>query len=471
MALEDTAIWSEVQTVMGSKTAYKYYHWTLQILANGANYNSMKVISIDLDRNYETGYSDKVMVTAMFPKGSFEHLIMPYKDNLLCTLKGSPIGDISTQVNTSAPLPTQQMRGTLVDTGSKVMEGNDPYVQDLISANISGLSVVRIQMVDLVLEQARMKGMGAIYRNTTPGNALRVSMLNALKDLKLPADQAIKGIDMVKEDNITSRDHVHIPAKRSFMEIPDHIHYNCGGIYSTGFGFYLQNAMFYIYPSYNIKRYNQAKKTATFINLPKNRFPQAERTYRTTPNQLIVLITGGTASVDHTESLILNKGNGIRYTDANNVLEGPGQASNNVYQIQRSKNNSEYVGEKRSTGFNNAPVSDQDITVNGYVQMSKMALQGGRHMQATWENSDPSLITPGMPCKYVYLVNDQVMESEGIILRAQTYSHMQGKGLTDDRHVSKTVVTMLIDKSVPWADDEPQVDTSVMTSTSTPTNA
>jgi hypothetical protein len=472
MALEDTALWSEVQAVLYGTTQYRYYHWTIEVVANGVTYTSSKVVSIDLERQYDKNYSDKVMVIATFPKGTYQHLIVPFKDNLLCTLKGTPIGATSTQPDLSVPLPVQQMRGTLVDNASEIMEGNDPNVQDVTSANMIGVQYARIQLVDLTLEQVRMKGVGGIYRQTTPANVLKTVMVTSLKDLKLGADATPAGVDMVDPDNTTARDHVVIPHTTSFLDLPDNIHNNCGGVYSTGFGFYLQNAMWYVYPSYNIKRFDTAKKTITFINLPKNRFPESERTYRTTPNQTIVLVTGDTKSTDNTEGTILNKGNGVRYTDANTIVNGGfGTAQNNVFQVQRAKNNSEFNVEPRSTGLNNIPVSPDRATANGYTQMSKMALTGGRHMQITWENSNPALITPGMPCKYVYTVNDQTLEAEGVVLGSHTFITMQGKGLADSRHLSKTVVTLFIDKSTPWAANEPTADTSLMTSTSTNTAA
>lgn len=472
MALEDTALWSEISGVYNdTKTVRKYYHWTLEVIANGAVYESLKVISTDIDRDYVGSYADKIMVVAVFPKGTFEHLIMPYKDNLLCTMKGTPIGQVTGEVSTNQPLPSQQMRGTLIDTGSAILDGNDPYVQDIKAADLNSFSVVRMQLVDLTVEQLRMKSVGGIFRNTKPGDALRTAMLHAISDLKLTKDQTPAGVTMVDPDNTAVRDHIVIPSDRSFLDLPDHIHHNCGGIYSTGMGFYLQNTMWYVYPAYNIKRFNKAKKTITFINLPKNRFIEAEKTYRSTPNQTIVLVTGDTASLDNTESMILNEGNGVRYTDANKIIDGFGKAANNVYEIQRAKNNSEFIVEKRDTGYNHVPVSRKRITSNGYVEMSKMSLRGSRHMIVTWENSDPSLIEPGMPCKFVYLVNDKVMETEGLVIGAHTYTHMKGKGLSDGRHVSKTAVKLLVDKSVPWIDNEPAADTNLMTSTSTPTNA
>lgn len=463
MSLEKTALWSEFLAIISGGSKPVHFHWVLQITANGVTYESTKVMSIDLIREYDKNYSDEIMVEGLFPSGTYQHLIMPYRANLLCELIGSPLGEVTGAQQTSQPMPSQKMRAMLIDTKSQVIDGGMPGTANLDAMNLTDLTRVRFQLVDLTLEQVRMKSVGGIYRKTTPGDAIKHIMVAALADLKLNTDDTVVGLDMVEPDNTQPRDHIIIPHGTRFVDVPDLIHNQWGGVYSTGFGFYLQNAMWYVYPTFNIKRFDKAPKTLTFINLPKNRYPELERTYRTTSAQTIILVTGDTSSKDDSEELIHNQGNGIRFTDAKRVFSGEMvDVKNNIATAYRAKNNNEYLSELRTNGLNNAHMSPSKITDNAFREMSTLARRSGRHVRVTWEHCDPSLITPNIPCKYMYLVHGQVMESEGVVLAVHAYTYLDGQGLTTEQHGIKAVITLFIDKAHPWIEDEPGVDTSVL---------
>jgi hypothetical protein len=59
-------------------------------------------------------------------------------------------------------------------------------------------------------------------------------------------------------------------------------------------------------------------------------------------------------------------------------------------------------------------------------------------IEVVWENSDPSLITPGLAVKYMYLDGEEVKEMYGIVIKTHHFTTTQGVGITASRHTSKT---------------------------------
>jgi hypothetical protein len=450
MAIDTTTLMREVNQIANNGANPVWFSWSATIMANNVKVPILKIVQIDVKRNYDKNYSDKVTVTCSIPAGVYQHQLYPYKDNLLMTLTKTPIGETSGTPSTTADIEGHQMRATLSDNSSKVIEGNSPYSQSQVAADLSALQTVSFQLIDLALEQIRMKSVGGVMTGATPGDSLRYFMTSLSQGLKVPAQNQIRGVDMVTPDNTVVRDHVLVPHGMPFADVPGHIHQNCGGIYNGGFGFYLQQGLWYIYPQHNTNRWATTPKNLTLINLPKNKMPNTERTYRKTNNQLIVLLTGNTQHQDDSDAKQLNQGNGTRFTDATKIMRGFGKALNNKFSVDRSANNNEFITQPRSTGLNNVQQSDRKITSNNFYELGKMARRQGGHILTEWQNSDPGSLYPGMPTKYIYTVNDQVIEVYGTLMACEHTYQQIGSGPNASRFTSNSALTIFIDNTINW---------------------
>lgn len=454
MALENTPLINEINQIAQAGPTGVFYHWRAEIKANGKTIPALKLVTRDRIRDFAGAYSDETIVELVFGLGTYEHDIFPYRENLLVTLYREPVGEVSLSGPDGAKVDSQQLRAVLIDSSSAVVEGNSPFVHDKDAADLLDFKQVSFQLLDLAVEQWRMRSTGAIIRKTTSAEAIRYMLTTESAKLKVDDQHRIKGVDLYPPNSSVVQDHIVIPDGTPVTDMTDMIVNRAGAIYSSGFGYYLHQNVWYVYPLYDVKRYENALRTLTLINVPKNRLPSTERTFRITANQVIALVTGEVRHYDSTENQQLNQGNGVRFADANKIMDDFVTVQGNKAQILRSKNNNEFVSEQRDTGLNNVRLSTNKITSNSFLEASKLARRAVSMLMCRWENSDPDLIFPGMPVKYIYIVEDQIVEAFGTVQFAQDFTAMDRPGFTTQRHLTNTLLTCALNRQVDWSQDE-----------------
>jgi hypothetical protein len=288
----------------------------------------------------------------------------------------------------------------------------------------------------------RMILVGGIYRNVLAIDVIKTVMTNEIKKIKVDAKRLPKGIDIVPDTNPNKRDHVILPHGLKLVQLPEYVHRKCGGIYTSGFGYYYQNDHWYLYPCYDTTRFNKTNRKITIINVPPNKFPSIERTYRKNGNNIVILATGEVKYRDDSEVQQLNAGNGVRFAYANTFLQKYSNVGGNKAKVNRVDNNTEVISINRANGNNNIPLSNESITANSYEEYSKLARRQGSVIALVWENSLPELISPGMMVKIMYLNNGNIKEVYGVILKAHHYVQTKGVGLTDGRYVTRTAISV-----------------------------
>ena len=262
------------------------------------------------------------------------------------------------------------------------------------------------------------------------------------------------GVDMYPPNNTTPQKNIVIPHGLPFFDLKSFITQKCGGIYNAGCGFYFQRNTWFVYPLYDLTRYAKDSKTITFINVPKNKFPGIERTFRKTANQLIAIVTGDVRHYDLTNQRQLVEGNGVRFTDARNIINGFSTTENNRTMLLRANNNNEYLAQERKDGLNNVQLSPNRITSNTFNELSRMASRNGCYVELVWENSDPGEISPGKPAKFMYCVKDEVFETVGVIHQAYHHTGNSQPGFASARHITKSVVLLFLKNELEWDEQE-----------------
>lgn len=446
-SIENSSISQEIQQIVNNGVTPTHFQWTASLVADKYTVPIQQVNEIHIVREYDNHYSDEVRVNVTMTLGTYMNRVYPYKDNLTMTLYKKTVGEVSNSAASVATpgIENHKLRAVLVNAKDHILEGNSSIVRNEETANLAGVINVEFQLLDLALEQIRMQTVGTVMRKTTPGDAIKYFMTSISRAIQVDGVNTIKGVDMVDPDNTTVRDHIILPHGLKFSDVPGWIHQHMGGVYNGGFGFYLQAGIWYVYPLYNLDRWNSTPKNLTLLTIPPNFMPGMDRTYRKTNNQVIALLTGESKHLDDTEGRQLNHGNGLRFTDASKVLEGFGTAKDNKYAIQRVLNNTEFLAAPRRTGLNNTQLSPRRITANNFYEMSQMARRFGSHLQVKWENSDPGSLYPGMPVKFIYSANGKINEIYGTLLKAHHFMGSVTPGLLNNRFVTNTVMTLFLD--------------------------
>lgn len=447
MEFTDSSLYREVQAITESSNKPVHYTWSAEIHVGKDTYPVLKVMSIDFQDDFESKYSTEIIGRMALLGGVYAKWIYPSKDNLEMTLYRVPLHEATDVNNTEAVIESERYRVTLVDTGNPIVEGNGANTATEDILNLTNIFEVDFQLVNKAVEQLRMISIGGIYRNVTVEDVVKGVLTSESKKVSVEGVRIPQGVDMIKASNQNKRDHVIIPHGTKLVDLPAYVHHKCGGMYSAGLGYYLFGDYWYIYPCFDSTRFNQEENTLTVVNVPRNKLPDTERSYRQDGSNLVVLATGDVKLRDDTESRQLNEGNGVRFSDANNFMDGFTTVKGNKAYVSRGKNNSEFISTERKTGLNNVPVSSNHINANPYLERSKLAKRQGSVLGFVWENSNPKLLYPGMPVKVLYLSGDEIKTIYGTLLKAHHYVQLKGKGYTDIRYATRSVLSVFI--SVP----------------------
>lgn len=452
MELRDSPLWQEISSIAFEQSdRVAPYAYKAEFLANKKRVNPFKLLSLTITRDFRNAYGDAIILEVIFPLGDFVYDVFPYRKDLLVTLSRQGQTPDTTEAAPNAIQEFQQLRATLLDeqASSVNIEGARANAQSKQALNLTDIITVKFQLLDLALERVRLHSVGGLFKDTSPPDVLKYVVTSVSNDLGLDEGNKVRGVEMVDSPNKDTYQQIIIPHGLKFPDLALYLHQRVGGIYPSGLGMYLFRQYWYIYPLYDLTRFDSATKTLTLINLPTNAMPGINRTFRTTANQTIALVTGDVKHLDLTESKLLNEGNGVRYLDARRVMEGyaDSEQGDNKAKVMRAENNNEFVTDKRPNGLNNVTTSDTRITANKYYEASRLAKRAGAELQCLWENANLNAIYPGMPVKFMYIKEGQIKELKGVVLGADHYIQTSGKGMTDSKHRLDTTLHLFVSRN------------------------
>lgn len=447
MEMIKNALNNEIKMIMDSGVKSPHFQLLTYIRCNNKDIKTEKTISLDINREYSGSFADVVMVECAMGWGDYVFDVYPYKANLEVTIYLIPSGEVSYTPSIKQSVKSFKYRGLLIESSSEMAVAHDIVDKDRFSLNIAGLKRFKMQLIDLTTEWVRLEQVGGVFKNRTVSELAQFLLTQQSKRVKLTADQAIKGVDIVPADNKEVRATIAIPPKL-LVDVPEFLQNHAGGFYSAGIGYYLQSSIWYLFPLFNLKRFDKTPNNLTIINVPKGRMPGIEQTYRMAGKQLIILSTGQSKHSDKSEGTLAAEGNGVRYIEARSVLEGNVTVADNKMTYDRSKANSEFLSDQSATGLNNASLAKDLIVGNGFKETAKIAARQGTLFSAEWENSNPELLTPGMPVKVIYPDGNKVKEMYGVLHAVHSYYHLIGEGMLAQRHGCTSVLGVFVERTV-----------------------
>ena len=451
MDISESSLWREVQEVANSGPKPVHYNWRCEIHIGTDTLYPTKLINIDVKRQYNSQFSDETIIAVVLGSGTYSHKLWPQRDNIKVSLFKEPITEVAGGDNFDEHSQMRTYRGVLVQGKSDLMESKNNVTASQTDSDIADQNVYYIQLLDLAEEQLRMKTLGGIYRQMTTTEVIQGELTRVSGNLGLDDDSSIQGVDVVPGNNDQVREHIVVPHGTPVIGFPNYIQQHCGGVYSAEIGYYLQNGIWYVYPQYNLKRFTKEPRNLMLINVPPKRMPQVERSYYQQGDMVMVLGTGDSKHVDDSESQQLQRGNGVRYADANRILGDWRTVNGNRAAAKRSDNMRELYIKPRRNGLNQAPMSPRRITANPYYEVSQLARRVGTFMQVHWNNANTDVIYPGMPVRFVYMKDDTVVETYGIVSGMDHFIRLQGQGITSTRYICDAIVTLFLETDEPSA--------------------
>ena len=446
MEIEFTPLWNEAQSIIASGATTANVTWQALIhYGDNLTYTPVAVIAINTKRDYIDNYGDLTTLTLSMPLGDYGRLIYPNRRGLQISMTKVQLLEGADQPDSSVAPESERYSAVLIDKDRSPTIGQGQEVNDIDTMNLTSIIDVHFQIYDKAVEQLRVMDVGGVYRSATLGDVLKTLLTNAVKSPKVTSERAIVGVDLVPLDNTDTQDQVVITHGTRLYDVPGMLQQR-RGLYNSGVGSYLQNKNWFIYPLYDTTEFNQRTKTLTLMVLPKRKFSDIERTFEVSGNSTTVLVTGETGFKDDSGTNYLNAGNGARYTDATRLMDSPVTTGGNKVTFKRDANNSEFIAGP-AIGVNNAAVSARRITSNPFVTYSELAAKNGGMFRCVWQNSDATLILPGMAVKLIYVDGDSVVQVYGIVHQTNHISHRYS-GFGNIRFKNQTVIDVFVNGQV-----------------------
>jgi hypothetical protein len=455
MDILESSLARDIRSITDTPAQGTYAYWTVQIHCgpNDDTVESIKVLSIDYTCDYEQNFADEIILRCVIGGGAYAYHVYPNLTQLEITLHQVPVNQVGGGVDDEETKQSERYIATLLNPTNPAVSGNQMNQPNEDTLDLTNLLEVDFQLIAKPVNQFRMRTFGGIFRNQTTEDVIKHILTSESAAIEVDADAVPKGVEMVKANNTTPRDHIVVPQGKRLVDVPGYIHEKCGGVYNAGLAYYFTDDHWFVFPPYNNANFDQATRTMTIINVPPNRMPAIEQTFKKEGNNLTVLGTGDTSLKNFSEEAIMNKGNGVRFGDADKFMEAYSKTSDNKAVAGRGGSNNEFTTIKRDNGLNNVLQAERRINSNPFWEYSQLAARDGSIIAMTWENSDPSLLYPGMPVKILFLQDDEVSAVTGLLIKAHHYVNTVGAGFQTNRHFTTSNLFMFCKREVDLTGD------------------
>lgn len=371
-------------------------------------------------RDYIEDYAQKLTITMTITLAQYEQIVHSDLSNIKVTLTMYDI-PINAPFSYSALQNPREFtyKAKVLGVNSTQISQNSPLINNSESGQLT-FKDLSVQLLEPSFESVSIKTFGSPFRKANGLELMKMLLTNYSTEDDNDAITSVRGVNVVDGWNEAIREQIIIPHMTPLVKAISLINQNCGGVYPTGFSFFLQNQLWYIFPPYDLTQFNKTNRTITVVNLPKDRLPGIEKTFTNSNTKLIVLSTRETKYTDNREAATFNKGSSIRFVEADRLFENFGAVGENKFKINAGNNVNEVTIGTRSDNANILRPTDVRITSNKNIELSKLAKNNGFYFQLTWEHGNDNLLHPGMPAKILFLKDNKPASVTGVLIESET---------------------------------------------------
>lgn len=446
----DSVIQYELNAIKNAKNYTT--HWGLEVFIHTprATLPVLYIERFDRLKDYVERFADVTNVTVGIPSGMWSRDILPHKDKLELTIDFIPLMNSTeyTRVLSGNRIKRRYL-AKLTHQDNSMVEGNQEQQLNKRKLDSESISVITFQLVSKQVMALRAKTVGMIARQTTGMNVIRYCLTEHSKKLESGEPEEIRGVVIAPGHSEEVREHVIVPHLTRLVSLPKVVDDAVGGLYPTGMSYYLDGNYWFVYPLFDTKRFAKSDQTLTIINVPANRLPGIEKTFRVTDTQLIVLSTGKVKYLDNSISEKDSFGDTVRFVDSRKVIEGFAKPGGNKLQADYTQNVTEMTIDQDVKDPSRASINTGVTVTSAYnKELTKLAMRNGSVVAITWESSNDFTLAPGIPVRFMYVVDGQARQLYGTLLSAETMIYQTNKNIKQQRFSSTTVLTCFLSKDV-----------------------
>jgi hypothetical protein len=429
MELKNSVLKTEIEALSRAPQYNISHTWEAIIHTPSGDHKALYVHWVKNFGNYTTNFSDEMVIALALPAGTYDFDVYKDRDALELTLKKiyTEAGAAVMVKSIGAEENIERFRAKLVNPGTDSIAQNLPGAQDKERLNSTQTRDFKLQLIHPIADYLRKLSTGGVFSDCRGIDAIRAFLGSQSRIASSKVNYEFLGVDVASGYKEQLSESIVIPDHVPIIEIPKRINEESGGIYPTGFWYYIQGKHWYVYPKMDLQRYfNHTGFRLRVINVPKDRFPGSTKTFTVKDRLVTILATGDVKQLDLAEIEQENKGNGTRWIDPAKLFNDYVDRTGNKAIADTKKVMSEVSIKPRRDNTNFTTASDQPITSRHNIEYSKLASRAGMLVQFAWEAAAPELIYPGMPCSFVFLKNElEVEELTGVVTSIEWHSTTQ----------------------------------------------
>lgn len=455
-----TPLWEDILSVVGSSDKKRNLHVSAIFHTEKEDFPVMKVLLVENKRDYYKSTGEYGAISVYMSMGDYIYRLIPFRDHLEISLKTTCMDDSGKSHKDNPP--------TVVRYKALINFNINPFPS---SENISNRSIADLNLLppvtatlelqDRCEELLRLKTLDGSFSNKTTEQILKGAWLHEANKVKVDGKDIVQILQIDPPDNSAVYGNLVIPNGTLLRDIPGFLQEKGKGVYTGGIGSFFQRYNnkpgWFVYPLYKKERFDQDRFKLVIYAVPEGKMPGMNRTYRTEGKITYIAATGEKKMADTSKNTDLNHGTGFRMPDAEAFMLKPVEIGPDGIKANRRRLVHEVSHRERKDQINSANM--QSSSANSFKQYSDVLSREFSAVAVTWENSNPDLLYPGMPVKYVYMDRGEYIESKGTLVTAYSVTKLIGNPLEESNHAVSTQLNILVEPQsfLPVNDKKTQV--------------
>jgi hypothetical protein len=455
MRIESSPYWIDVDKVIKSKKRRYSIDLRATIHTAEIDLDVLRVISVDIVRDYVHAYADQTVIEVYIGLGDYIKDIYPHRRNLELTLYEYDVTDNYSEYT------FERFKAVFIEKMNPIFEGQDYGAISKQTLNIGKVQPLKLQLVNLFIEPLSAKTVQGTFKDTNPVELLRSVITFETRKVLVGGKPILDGLEIVPEDNKEKTKYIIIPSHTPLKNLPTMAQERFGGIYNTGMGNYLQmfdiyssskdelehRKIWFIYPLFDIERFDQTELKVVIYHVPSTTYSDVEKTFYINNDTgiLSIVTTSEMQYQDNRQNSQYKEGVGFRIANAKPMMTKPVTTKSDGPVAVRKKLNTELANEAMPDQMTTGIPLDDRVSANNFTNASRVLSLTCGMLTVIWKYSKPNIVLPGMPCQYKYLKNGNIITLNGTLLYAQHFRQLDGKSLVAPGHVTTSVLGIYAD--------------------------
>lgn len=449
MQFRRSVIWKDIEKILNDKkNNYPVGGWGMEIHTVEKSFPTLRVMNIDIDKDFIDSYTETVLVSTMLDRGTYLTSLYPYLDNLEVTLTRYPSHDLPKH-SMVKPDFKQRFKAIFLPKDNYNPLGTKDEMNTEIATQLLEPVFVHLQLMNLNVEPMRLKFISTSLLGYTNEMNLSAIIKNECSKITLPTGKVIDKIDIVKPDNSTPVQNIVVPSDTNLLDFPNFLQHKGMGVYSAGIGTFVTNvkdivskkvkSTFYVYPTHKTVKKN--RPTLHLYNLPDFEFGVNDKSFSIKGEAIHLMGHINQGYRENRQVDELNGGVGFRMAHASSYMTKPVKMTPAGPEAESKKLNFKVATTNRPDGFDLANRTSKTTSANPYIQYSDQIKNVGNYIFFKSYQLDQSLLAPSMPVTLYRLIGNSTVTQHCTLVGFKHVVQMEGKGILN--RSGYTEVTLL----------------------------